>query len=161
VSIGTISLGEIRAAALTPHRHAPAGQVVELGDPALADEVDLLVVQREHHLGLLGDPREHGVVLQPGHEGQHVGLHDPDLDPGSLVHGEDVLHRPLRRIHAQGDPVRLQQLLEIQTELIVGALFGSRDDTHVLGEADTDAHDAQRDSHQTGANPLRHWMFPP
>src|SRR5262245_31209809 len=105
---------QIGAAALAADGHALVRELVEIGDILPAEDVDLLVVEREHHLDLLGDPLEHRVGLDAGDEGQHVGLHDAELGTWTLIDGEDVLHRSLREHDNQVDPVRGDQLLQIQ-----------------------------------------------
>ena len=153
---------EVGAAALPADRDSTTGELVELGDPPPADEMHFLVVQREDHLRLLRDPREHRIALQPRDERQHVGLHDPHLHAGALIHGEDVLDRPLGRMDGQVDAVRLHELLQVETELIVGALLRARDEAHVLGgEAHADAHQEHHENQQAAANTLRHRAFPP
>jgi hypothetical protein len=105
----------------------------KIGDILPAEDVDLLVVEREHHLDLFGDPLEHRVGLDAGDEGQHIGLHDAELRARTLINGEDVLHRSLRGHDGQVDPVRGDEPLQIQPELIIGPLVAAGDDAHVHG----------------------------
>ncbi len=93
--------------------------------------MDLLVVKRKHHLDLLGDALQDGVRLHACHEGQDVRLHDAELCGRTLVDGEDVLDRPLGGRDGQIDTVRLHQPLQVQPELVIGALLAARHDAHV------------------------------
>src|SRR6266403_596445 len=125
--------GEVRAATLAADRHPLVRQVVEGGDPAAGEQVDLLVVQREDHLDLLGDPLQGRVGLHLGDEGEDVRLDDADLHAGPLVDRIDVFHRALGVVHGDADAVRLAERLEIEAELIVRALVAARDDADVRG----------------------------
>ena len=118
--------------------------------------MDLLVVQREHHLRLLGDAGEDRIALEAGDEGQDVRLHDAHLDAGALIDGEDVLDRALRGIHGQVDPGRLHQLLDVQTELVVRSLLRSRDEPHVLSDTEPRHCHEQYENQQGTTNTLRH-----
>ena len=106
--------------------------------------MDFLVVEREHHLDLLRDPLEGLVGLYFGDEGEHIGLHDADLNAGPLVDGVDVLHGSLGGIDAQVDTVRLAERLEIEAELIIGALLAPRHYAHVRREGGGDGTDGER-----------------
>ena len=93
-------------------------EVVEGGDIATAEEVDLLVVEREDHLRLARDSLQDRIRLNPADEGEDVGLDDPHLNAGPLEHRVDVLHRPSGRIHGQVDALWLDQRLQVQAELM-------------------------------------------
>ena len=109
--------------------------------------MDFLVVEREHHLDLLRDPLEGLIGLYFGDEGEHIGLHDADLNTGPLVDGVDVLHGSFGGVHAQVDAVRLAERLEIEAELIIGAFLASRHHAHVRREGEGDGADRERQGH--------------
>src|SRR5882724_10049760 len=147
--------GEIGAAPVTADGHALAGQVVEIADALLAQQVDFLVVEREYHPRLLGDAAEDRVRLHPRHECEHVGLHDAHLHARALVDREDVLDGALRRVHGEVH-VRLRQLLQIEAELIVGALVAAGDDAHVLrGRTEARGDQQHQDCHRAHDDKFR------
>jgi hypothetical protein len=61
---------------------------------------DVSGVMRVDQLDLLRDALENRLGLDAAHEGQDVGLHDTHLRARPLIHGIDILDRPLRRVDA-------------------------------------------------------------
>ena len=101
----------------------------------------------------LGDPPEYLVGLHPGHEGEDSRRHDAQLRRGPLVHGVNVLDGATRRVDGEVDAPLLQQTLEVQAELLVGAFLSAGDEAE-LGGGPRPVHreDAQQEDAEQSQN---------